>query len=127
MAADHDTVDQLASRARAAGVAAGQVEPDGITVGHQTVGTGDEIVTTRNDRRLVTTTGAWVRNGDRRHIRHRGRNGTVQAVSMDGRGSVTLPGDYVADNVASADRHRSPSGRSGVDRHREVGEFRRGR
>ena len=64
-AVDPDSVDQLALRARAARVAAGQVEPQGITVVNQTVGVGDEIVTTRNDRRLVTTTGAWVRNGDR--------------------------------------------------------------
>jgi UvrD-like helicase family protein len=83
-------------------VAAGQVEPGGITVDHQTVGVGDEIVTTRNDRRLVTTSGAWVRNGDRWQIRHRSRNGSVQAVSMDGRGTVTLPSDYVTDNVALA-------------------------
>jgi hypothetical protein len=71
MAADHDTVGQLALRARAARIAAGQVEPEGVTVGNQTVGVGDEIVTTRNDRRLVTTKGAWVRSGDRWQIRDR--------------------------------------------------------
>ena len=60
MAGDHDTVDQLAMRARAARVQAGDVEAGGISVGAQTVGVGDQIVTTRNDRRLVTTTGAWV-------------------------------------------------------------------
>ena len=102
MAADRDTVDQLALRARAARVAAGQVEPSGIQVGHQTVGTGDEIVTTRNDRRLTTTTGAWVRNGDRWQIRHRTRTGALQLSSLDGRGTVTLPGDYVANHVALA-------------------------
>ena len=89
MAADHDTVDQLASRARAARVAAGEVEPDGINVGHQTVGVGDEIVTTRNDRRLVTTTGAWVRNGDRWHI-HTDPNGTLRPV-LDGREASPCP------------------------------------
>jgi hypothetical protein len=50
IAADHDTVDQLAMRARADRVAAGQVEPGGINIGNQTVGVGDEIVTTHNDR-----------------------------------------------------------------------------
>jgi conjugative relaxase-like TrwC/TraI family protein len=102
MAADHDTVDQLALRARAARVASGEVEADGITVGNQTVGVGDEIVTTHNDRHLVTTVGAWVRNGDRWQIRHRHPNGAVLAASVDGPGTVTLPGDYVANNVALA-------------------------
>ena len=102
MAADHDTVDQLALRARGARVAAGQVEPQGITVGNQTVGVGEEIVTTRNDRRLVTTTGAWVRNGDRWHVQDRGRGGSLQLASLDGRGIVTLPGGYVQQHVALA-------------------------
>jgi conjugative relaxase-like TrwC/TraI family protein len=102
MAADHDTVDQLALRARAARVAVGQVEPEGISVGGQTVGVGDEIVTTRNDRRLVTTTGTWVRNGDRWHIQHRHPEGTLQLASLQGRGTVTLPGVYVQEHVALA-------------------------
>jgi thymidine kinase len=99
MAADHDTVDQLALRARAARVATGQVEPDGLVVGNQTVGVGDEIVTTGNDRRLVTTTGAWVRNGDRWQITTRGAHNSLTLVSLHGRGTVTVPGAYVEDHV----------------------------
>lgn len=102
MAADHDTVDQLAMRARAARVAAGQVEPGGITLGSQTVGVGDEIVTTHNDRRLVTTTGAWVRNGDRWKIDQRQENGALRLRSLDSRGTVTVPGDYVQEHVGLA-------------------------
>jgi len=102
MAADHDTVDQLALRARAHQVDAGQVEAGGIVVGDQTVGVGDEIVTTHNDRRLVTTTGAWVRNGDRWQITRRSRRGALQLSSLDGRGNVTVPGGYVAEHVALA-------------------------
>jgi conjugative relaxase-like TrwC/TraI family protein len=102
MAADRDTVDQLALRARATRIVAGQVQPGGIVVGHQTVGVGDEIVTTRNDRRLVTTTGAWVRNGDRWRIVDRSPGGALQLASLDSRGNVTLPRGYVADNVALA-------------------------
>ena len=86
MAADHDTVDQLAIRARANRVAAGEVEPEGVTVGNQTVGVGDEIVTTRNDRRLVTTNGAWVRNGDRWHVTGRQADGSPALSSLEGRG-----------------------------------------
>lgn len=62
---DHATVDSLALRARAERVATGEVEPDGLAVGSQIVGRGDEIVTTRNERRLITTGGLWVCNGDR--------------------------------------------------------------
>ena len=102
MAADHDTVDQLAMRARAARVHAGEVEAGGITVGNQTVGVGDEIVTTRNDRRLVTTTGAWVRNGDRWTVGQRNRHGALRLRSLDGRGVVTVPGDYVEEHVGLA-------------------------
>jgi hypothetical protein len=89
-------------RARAARVAAGQVEPDGLVVGVQTVGAGDEIVTTGNDRRLVTTTGAWVRNGDRWQITARGPNHSLQLASLHGRGQVTVPGEYVEQHVTLA-------------------------
>ena len=102
MAADRDTVDQLAMRARAARVSTGEVEAAGITLGSQTVGVGDEIVTTHNDRRLVTTTGAWVRNGDRWTVEQRTSAGALRLCSLDGRGVVTVPGDYVRDgHVAS--------------------------
>jgi AAA domain-containing protein len=57
VAPDHATVDALAMRARAERAAAGEVELGGMVVGGQVVGRGDEIVTTRNDRRLVTTAG----------------------------------------------------------------------
>jgi conjugative relaxase-like TrwC/TraI family protein len=100
MAADHDTVDQLANRARDNRVAVGEVEAGGIIIGDQTVGVGDEIVTTHNDRRLVTTTGAWVRNGDRWQVTRRSRHGALQLTSLDGRGTVTVPGAYVSEHVA---------------------------
>ncbi len=102
MAADHDTVDRLAMRARAARVHSGEVEAAGITLGAHTVGVGDEIVTTHNDRRLVTTTGAWVRNGDRWKIDQRSASGSLRLRLLDGRGTVTLPGSYVQEHVALA-------------------------
>lgn len=102
MAADHATVDALALRARAERVAAGEVEPEGLAVGAQTVGRGDEIVTTRNDRRLVTTGGLWVRNGDRWHVDSRRDDGALVVSHLDGHGRVVLPADYVAEHVALA-------------------------
>jgi ATP-dependent exoDNAse (exonuclease V) alpha subunit len=102
MAADHATVDQLALRARATRVAAGEVEAAGIVVGEQVVGVGDEVVTTLNNRRLVSTTGAWVRNGDRWHVLARRGDNSLLLASLDGRGKVTVPGNYVQENVALA-------------------------
>jgi AAA domain len=102
MAADHDTVDQLALRARAARVAAGQVDPEGLVVGAQTVGVGDEIVTTGNYRRLVTTTGGWVRNGDRWQIIALGPKNSLTLASQERRGKVTVPGAYVEEHVILA-------------------------
>ncbi|MGH9011053.1 MAG: ATP-dependent DNA helicase, partial [Acidimicrobiia bacterium] len=102
MAPDHATVDALALRARAERVAAGEVEPDGIPVGAQVVGRGDEIVTTRNDRRLITTGGLWVRNGDRWHVDARRDDGALVVSHLDGHGRVVLPAGYAAEHVALA-------------------------
>ena len=102
MAADHATVDRLALRARAARVAAGEVEEDGLVVGNQVVGVGDEVVTTRNSRRLVTNAGAWVRNGDRWQVLARRPDGSLLVSSLEDRGKVVLPAAYSKDEVALA-------------------------
>ncbi len=101
-AADHATVNDLAARARAARVAAGEVEPAGVRAGEHTVGVGDEIVTCRNDRRLVTSAGAWVRNGDRWRVLAHQRDEGLLVEDLTGRGRVVLPGDYVREDVALA-------------------------
>jgi hypothetical protein len=100
VAPDHATVDALALRARAERVIAGEVESGGLPVGGQVVGRGDEIVTTRNDRRLVTTGGLWVRNGDRWHVDARREDGALVVCHLDGHGRVVLPADYAAHDVA---------------------------
>ena len=103
LAGDHDTVDQLAMRARAHLVVAGVVEADGLPAARgQAVGVGDDIMTLRNNRQLVTTTGAWVANGDRWHLTARHDDGSVAAVSLEHRGQVRLPADYLAEHVALA-------------------------
>ncbi|HSH60711.1 MAG TPA: AAA family ATPase, partial [Acidimicrobiales bacterium] len=101
-AADHATVDELAMRARASRVAAGEVEADGVAAGKHLVGVGDEIVTTRNERRLATSAGGWVRNGDRWCVLARSGDNSVLVEDLGGRGRVELPGDYVRDEVALA-------------------------
>ena len=102
MAPDHTSVDRLALRARATRVAAGEVEEAGVVAGSQLVGVGDEVVTTLNDRRLVTSSGAWVRNGDRWQVLARRPDESLSLSSFDGRGKVTVPGRFVKGNVALA-------------------------
>ncbi|HEV2069508.1 MAG TPA: AAA family ATPase, partial [Acidimicrobiales bacterium] len=101
-AADHATVNDLATRARTARVAAGEVEPDGVRAGEHTVAVGDEIVTGRNDRRLVTTGGDWVRNGDRWRVLSRHADNSLVVEDLAGRGRTLLPAEYVAEEVALA-------------------------
>ncbi len=101
-AADHATVDELAMRARASRVAAGEVDAEGAVAGNRVVGVGDEVVTTRKDRRLVTSRGGWVRNGDRWQVLACHRDDSLLVEDLAGRGRVELPGDYVRDEVALA-------------------------
>ncbi|MDQ3106964.1 MAG: relaxase domain-containing protein, partial [Actinomycetota bacterium] len=100
LAGDHHTVDALALRIRAARIAVGEVEPGGITAGEQTVGVGDEIVTLRNDRRLITSRDGWVRNGDRWHIDARHADGSLTVSDLAGRGQLRLPADYATEHVS---------------------------
>lgn len=102
MAADHATVDGLAMRMRAHRVEAHEVEAGGIEVGDQTIGAGDEIVTLRNDRRLVTNNDHWVRNGDRWRVDRRTLRGGLRVTSLDGRGGVYLPPGYCEEHTALA-------------------------
>jgi conjugative relaxase-like TrwC/TraI family protein len=102
-ATDNATVTTLARRIRAARVAAGEVEPAGIAAAHgQAVGVGDHIVTTRNDRRLMTSSGAWVRNGDRWTVTARHGDGSITVSHLAGHGRVVLPADYVNQDVSLA-------------------------
>ena len=101
MAGDHESVNTLALRARAVRVAAGEVARTGIVVGAQTVGAGDEVVTTQNDRRLLTSRQAWVRNGDRWVVRTIDPDGSM-VVEDARRGRVRLPTEYSAEHLVLA-------------------------
>jgi len=90
----------LSERARHALIDAGAVT-DGPTVRlrDNVASVGDHIVTRRNDRRLRTSVGGWVVNGD---------VWTVTAVHPDGaadvrrhadRSTITLPADYLRDHA----------------------------
>jgi hypothetical protein len=101
-ATDHAAVDAASRRIRAHRVAAGDVEPAGVRAGEQVVGVGEEIVTTRNDRRLMTTAGRWVRNGDRWTVTHRHPDGSLTVSHLNGHGRVVLPTNYVTADTALA-------------------------
>ncbi len=100
MAGDHDTVDALVLRARAALVALGQVESGGVRAGRHLVGVGDEVVTLRNDRHLRTDSGEWVRNGDRWRVVARFEDGSLELAHCLDHGSLRLPAPYVREHVA---------------------------
>ena len=98
-ATDNATVSAICDTIRRDRISAGEVEPGGIFANGHTVGVGDEIVTLRNDRRLHTTTGCWVRNGDRWTITGRHPDGALAVSSLTGHGNVVLPADYVAEHL----------------------------
>jgi ATP-dependent exoDNAse (exonuclease V) alpha subunit len=102
VAPDHAMVDALALRARDVRVDTRAVEPGGLIAGAQVVGRGDEIVSTQNERRLITTSGVWVRNGDRWCVDARHSDGSLSVSHLGNRGRVVLPAHYVAEHVALA-------------------------
>ena len=60
---------------------------------------GDVITTRRNNRKLVTTDGKWVRNGDRWTVEWALAGGGLRARNVDTNSRVDLPGGYVDDHV----------------------------
>ena len=97
-------VTDLAARARADRVTAGQVEAAGVALRDDTIaGVGDWIVTRDNNRKLSVNRGKdWVRNGDTWTVASRGKNGSLKARHHGHGGTVTLPADYVAAHVELA-------------------------
>jgi conjugative relaxase-like TrwC/TraI family protein len=100
IAATTATIAELSARARADRVTAGQVEPDGITLHDGNLaGTGDWIVTRRNNRRLITSGGRdWVKNGDAWQVTacHPGGAITVRRLGTGTGSTTTIPAAYAA-------------------------------
>ncbi|SDT36502.1 MobF family relaxase [Jiangella sp. DSM 45060] len=102
IAGDNTTVTDLNRRARADRVAAGEIDEDGVSLRDGTVaGVGDRIITRDNQRRLVAGKG-WVKNGDTWHVKAVHGDGSLTVRRAKGRGTITLPARYVADNVELA-------------------------
>ncbi|SDU16848.1 MobF family relaxase [Jiangella alkaliphila] len=103
IAASADAVRELAMRARADRVAAGQVESGGVVLHDGSLaGRGDRVVTRHNDRRLITGRHSWVRNRDTWTVRRRHRDGSLTVTRHHGVGTITLPADYVRQHVELA-------------------------
>ena len=100
-AADGADVTELSAQARADRVAAGQVEPDGARLRDGNLaGCGDWVVTRVNDRRLSAFGGRdWVKNGDAWRVERRHSDGALSVRHLSHGGRVTLPADYVRDQV----------------------------
>jgi|GEM_PF-2094747 len=102
MAGDNATAEAFALRARGERVASGEVEASGVQLVNGVAGIGDEIVTLKNDRRLVPSPGEFVRNGERWRVAGRQDDGSLAVEAMSGRGRVELPLAYVREHVALA-------------------------
>jgi hypothetical protein len=97
-----ETVKYLNRRARADRIIADPVGDIEVTLADGTQASeGDLIITRRNNRRLQTLRGGWVRNGDRWTVTQVHEDGSMQVrrVGSDVGGSVTLPAAYVAEHV----------------------------
>lgn len=68
--------------------------------GQATAFAGDVIVTRRNDRRLSVFAGHdFVKNGDRWSVEGVGEDGSLKVRHVEHGGTVTLPAEYVRENV----------------------------
>jgi conjugative relaxase-like TrwC/TraI family protein len=96
-------VTELNQRARAERILDGDTGPGReieLTNGIR-ASAGDLVITRRNDRRLRTLRGGWVRNGDRWQITDVRADGSVVVKREDRRfgGNVVLPAAYVAEHL----------------------------
>lgn len=105
IAATGQTVAELNQRARTDLINAGAVENGGVPLHDGTsAGTGDQIVTRRNDRRLTSADGRWVKNGDRWQVTGRFEDGSLAARRVGHGGApygqaIVLPAVYVREHV----------------------------
>ncbi|MEE8600278.1 MobF family relaxase [Euzebya tangerina] len=100
IAATHDTVTQLNSHAQTLRIATGLVDTStAVRLADGTLAmVGDAIITRRNNRRLTTSTGQWVRNGDHWQLTAIHPDGTITCTSPRGN-TLTLPAEYATAHV----------------------------
>ncbi len=96
MARTNRQLDDFNERARAHLRNTGELEGPDVPVGSLNIAVGDEIVTRRNARWIVTTNKSRVINGARWEVTRIRNDGALDVTSLDGRGRATLPADYTA-------------------------------
>lgn len=102
IAETNETVTELNTRARDDRILDGHVTRSGNTLRDGTqAGTGDIIITRKNDRRLATASGSWVKNGDRWRVTAHHDDGSLTVARADARNAtqVILPAAYVTEHV----------------------------
>ena len=98
LAGDSDTVHELNTRARLERVSRGEVSGEcPIAFGH--AGVGDVVVTRENDRRLVTSEGAWVKNGDTWRVESLGEGGSLSLARLTTGARVTVDATYASHHL----------------------------
>lgn len=99
-ATDRNTVAEFNNLARRHLQQNGQLPAGGpLTEGGIELAPGDEILTLRNDRRLLTTSGGHVRNGDRWQITHLNNDGGLLVHGLGGQGHAALPASYLTEGL----------------------------
>lgn len=102
IAETNETVTELNTRARDDRILDGHVAADGNRLHDGThAGTGDIIITRKNDRRLLVGGASWVKNGDRWRVEAHHGDGSLTVARADARRAtkVILPAAYVAEHV----------------------------
>jgi conjugative relaxase-like TrwC/TraI family protein len=99
-ASSNQHVDVLNDTIQQARLARGELDPGtGVpTAGNETAHVGEIVVTRRNDRRLITSSGESVHNRDTWTVAATHPEGSVTVIGSR-RGTVTLPGEYVAEHL----------------------------
>jgi len=99
-----DTVAELNSRAQLWRIEHGQVDMTNSAParGEQRVGRGDRVITRVNDRRLISSQGRFVKNGQRWTVLTCFADGSVVLVSPEDGDTLTVGADYATSSVELA-------------------------
>jgi hypothetical protein len=101
VASRNEQVDALNAAIQQSRIEAGQLDPSGSTAiaGGERACVGEAVMTRRNDRRLVASSGDTVRNRDSWTVTATCPDGSVTLARPCGAGTVSLPADYVTQHV----------------------------
>lgn len=97
-----ETMHALNARARAERILTGRtcISREVTLASGEPASAGDFVITRRNDRRLRSRRGVWVRNGDHWRIDKVNMDGSITVSRQSGHaGTITLPPAYLAEHV----------------------------